>query len=358
MKDSGTTNPYRNSGSSKSTNTTVQTVDSTVPAGTPQALFAASRYDPVGGAELEWAFPATAGKTLDVRLYFGDPCTCSNDPGERVFDVVIDGATVLDNFDVAAATGPNRGTMRSFQVTSDGTVDIDFLHGATQNPIISGIEILQRNTAPPVTGTNGIVKRAYDGAATVGPAVTVTNPDTTTWSTARGAFWAGGTLFYGMGGNLHRRTFNGSSFGAVSVVDPYHDAYWDTVVTDSGAEGSTYAGVTNNFYAEINSVTGMFYTGGRLYYTLTGQSGLFWRWFTPDSGVVGADKFTVAGATGFSTVGAIFTSGSYLYFTNRTTGTLSRMGWTGTAPSGAATVVSGPAINSVDWRAGATFVGP
>jgi hypothetical protein len=51
-------------------------------------------------------------------------------------------------------------------------------------------------------------------------------------------------------------------------------------------------------------------------------------------------------------------SGNFLYVTNRSTGTLSRMAWTGTAPSGAATVVSGPAVNGVDWRAGATFVGP
>ena len=78
----------------------------------------------------------------------------------------------------------------------------------------------------------------------------------------------------------------------------------------------------------------------------------------PDSGIVGADKFTVAGATGFISAGAIFVSGGYLYVTNRGNGTLSRVAWTGTAPSGAATVVSGPAINGIDWRASATFIGP
>jgi hypothetical protein len=354
--DSGTNNPLRNSGSSKSTNTTVQTVDSTVPAGTPQSVFHSLRYDPAGGVEMQWNFAATAGKTLEVRLYFADPCACTNQPGERLFDVTIDGTTRLDDFDIVAATGSNRGTMRSFEITSDGNVDIDFLHGAVHNPMVNGFEILQQNVAPPVGGNNGIAKRSYDGASTVGAATVVTNPDTTTWSTSRGAFWVGGTVFYGMSGNLYRRTFDGTSFGPVSAVDPYHDPEWDTVLTDSGT--TTYAGVTSNFYSEINNVTGMFYSGGRLYYTLTNQNGLFWRWFTPDSGAVGADKFTVAGATGFSTAGAVFVSGGFLYVTHRTAGTLSRMAWTGTAPSGVATVVSGPAVNGVDWRAGATFVGP
>jgi hypothetical protein len=356
--DSATTNPLRNSGSSKAGNTTVTTVDETVPAGTPQTLFNSLRYDPASDPEMMWDFPATAGKQLIVRLYFADPCNCATQPGARVFDVRLDGATVLDDFDIFVATGQNRGTMRSFEITTDGNVDIDFIHGVIQNPVISGFEILQKNFSAPTTGNNGIARRSYDGASAVGPSTLLPNPDTTTWANTRGAFWVGGTLFYGMSGTLYRRTFDGSSFGPASLVDPYHDAYWDTVVTGSGPAGQTYAGVTSNFYPEINSVSGMFYTGGRLFYTLTNQQGMFWRWFSPDSGAVGADKFTVTGASGFNQVGAVFVSGGFLYFSSRINGQLSRMTWTGTAPSGVATVVSGPAMGGVDWRAGATLVGP
>jgi hypothetical protein len=353
-KDDGSTNTYRNTGSSKTTNTVVTTADSTVPASTPLALFRSMRYDAAGGETMQWNFPATAGRTLEVRLYFADPCTCTANAGQRVFDVTIDGRTVLDNFDVVAATGPARGTMKSLRITSDGNVDLDFVNGV-QSPIISGIEILQENVAAPTTTGNGIVQRAYDGVTKPGAATALPSPDSTIWSSARGAFWVGGTLFYGLNGSLQRRTFNGTSFGPVSAVDPYHDPVWDNVRTD-GANGQTYAGIASNFYAEIPSVTGMFYSGGRLYYTLSGQTGMFWRWFAPDSGIVGADKFAVSGASGFSSVGAMFVSGSSLYLTNRSTGTLSRMGWTGAAPSGVATTVSGPAVDGVDWRAGAVFL--
>ncbi|MEH1018023.1 hypothetical protein V6U90_33870, partial [Micromonospora sp. CPCC 206060] len=171
-------------------------------------------------------------------------------------------------------------------------------------------------------------------------------------------FWVGGTLFYGMGSTLHRRSFNGTTFGPATAVDPYHDAYWDNVVTDSGPDGQTYAGMTVNFYAEIPNVTGMFYTAGRLYYTLSGQTGLYWRWFNPDSGTVGADKFTVAGATGFTDISGIFVAGNTLYTVARSTGNLASQDWINLAPSGTPTVRSGPAVDGVDWRAKALFVGP
>ncbi|WP_433345621.1 hypothetical protein [Micromonospora sp. CA-111912] len=205
---------------------------------------------------------------------------------------------------------------------------------------------------------NTVQRRSYDGTGTVGAAASVANPDGTTWSTAKGAFWVGGTLFYGFNGALWRRTFNGATFGAPKLVDPYHDPLWDTVVTGAGPEGQTFRGTTVSFYPEIANVTGMFYTNGRLYYTLSGQAGLFWRWFNPDSGTVGADKFTVAGATGFADSGSVFVSGSRIYLISRTTGNLSSASWVNGAPSGAWTVRSGPAVNGVDWRARAVFTGP
>jgi hypothetical protein len=192
----------------------------------------------------------------------------------------------------------------------------------------------------------------------VGSAASVANPDNTAWSTAKGAFWVGGTLFYGYNGALWRRTFNGTTFGAAKLVDPYHDAVWDKVVTGSGPEGQTFAGSTVSFYPEIAKVTGMFYTAGKLYYTLSGQSGLYWRWFNPDSGTVGADKFTVSGATGFGDAAAVFVAGSRIYQVNRNNGNLSSAGWANGAPSGSWIVRSGPSVGGVDWRAKAVFVGP
>jgi hypothetical protein len=211
---------------------------------------------------------------------------------------------------------------------------------------------------PPDGTPDEVSVRAYDGAGTVGPPVAVANPDATAWSSARAGFWVGGTLFYAMDGALHRRSFDGTAFGPATEVDPYHDPYWDEVVTDSEPPGQTYAGATVNFYRELSSVTGMFYAAGRLYYTLDGRSGLFWRWFTPDSGIVGADKFTVAGAGGFADAGAVFVSGDSLYVVSLSTGNLSSTAWVAGSPSGPTTVVSGPEVDGMDWRANAVFVGP
>jgi hypothetical protein len=353
--DGSTTGPYRNAGSSTSSYFfPVGGVDSTVPAGTPTSLFSTERWDGPSAPELQWDFPVAVGTEVEVRLYFANRCTCTAAPGQRRFSVSVDGAAALTNFDIAAAVGHNRATMRSFVVTSDGTVDVDFTH-VTENPLVNAIEVVRTGTPPAPTD---VFARSYDGASAVGAATPVANPDATAWSTARGGFWVGGTLFYGMGGTLQRRSFDGTAFGAPAPVDPYHDAYWDTVETDSGPAGQTYAGATVNFYPELAALTGMFYAGGRLYYTLSGQNGLFWRWFTPDSGVVGADRFTVAGATGFADADGVFVSSGSLYVVSRATGDLSAVGWVGGAPSGTPAVVSGPALDGVDWRARAVFVGP
>ncbi|WP_320064668.1 malectin domain-containing carbohydrate-binding protein [Micromonospora sp. RTGN7] len=354
--DSGNPSPYQNTGSSTAGFAPVGSLDGTVPAGTPAALYSDERYDSGGAPEMEWDFPVPVGTEVEVRLYLANRYAGTSAPGQRVFDVSLDGTLVLDDLDLSVTPGHDVGTMRSFTVVSDGTVDIDFGH-VVENPLVDAIEIVK--TGPPPTGTGDEVQaRTYDGATTVGAATPVANPDSTAWSTAKGAFWVGGTLFYGMNGALQRRTFDGTTFGTPSLVDPYHHAYWDTVETDSGPAGQTYTGVTSNFYPEIGNVTGMLYAAGRLYYTLSGQNGLYWRWFTPDSGAVGADKFTVAGVTGFADTGALLLADGTLYRVSRSTGALASTAWAGGVPTGAFTTVSGPAVDGVDWRAKAVFVGP
>ncbi|HVR79550.1 MAG TPA: choice-of-anchor D domain-containing protein [Acidimicrobiia bacterium] len=128
---------------------TIDSVDGTVPSGTPIQLFEAHRYDPPGGDDMAWNFPVDPG-TYEVRLYFAE--TEDNiGVGERVFDVVLEGSTVLDNFDVVAATGQATGTMRGFVVASDGNIDIDFGR-MTQNPFIAAIEVIARPDDPEPPG--------------------------------------------------------------------------------------------------------------------------------------------------------------------------------------------------------------
>jgi hypothetical protein len=136
---------HTNAGAAKSDTYSVKNgIDmshASIPEGTPEELFKSERWDDGGGSEMQWDFAVEPG-IYEVRLYFAETYSKAQKIGGRVFDVLIDGQTVLDNYDVFAEVGANRAMMKSFTVTSDGNIDIDFLHG-TQNPAIKGIEIVR-----------------------------------------------------------------------------------------------------------------------------------------------------------------------------------------------------------------------
>lgn len=127
----------------------VQAVESTVPASTPTAVFESERWDASGGAEMLWQFPVLEGTPVAVRLYLMNGFEGTSEPGERVFDVKIDGELAFSEIDLAAEAGHQVGTMRSYQTTSDGMIDIEFLHGV-DNPLINGIEIVKLGDQPGV----------------------------------------------------------------------------------------------------------------------------------------------------------------------------------------------------------------
>ncbi|WFE32791.1 malectin domain-containing carbohydrate-binding protein [Micromonospora sp. WMMD975] len=349
---------YHNAGSQVLTYGTNASFDATVPADTPVEVFNSERWDEAPAPDMQWDFPVPAGTPVQVRLYLANRYNGTSTAGKRKFNVSVDGVLKLSNFDPIAAIGAtNKGTMRAFSVTSDGNIDIDFGR-VLENPLVQGIEIVKLPPVPPATTVDSITKRSYDGASKVGTAMSVPNPDDTRWSGVKGAFWVGGDLFYGVGGNLYKRSFDGTEFGTPKKLDPYHDEKWDLIETGSAPEGSTYAGMTVNFSAELPNVTAMFYSKGRVYYTLAGQRTLFWRGFAPDTGTVGAERFTVAGTTAFADAGGLILDGEKLYVVSRSTGSLSSMAWSDGVPTDTATVLSGPTVDDVDWRGTAVFVGP
>ena len=120
------------------------TLDASVPAGTPTDLFLNKRRDAnKADPPMEWDFPVTEGEEIEVRLFFVEMSRCS--AANRLFDVEIEGALVLDDFDVYTEAGSacNVGIMRSFTVTpSDGNLDIDFLLENGRPSTVAAIEIL------------------------------------------------------------------------------------------------------------------------------------------------------------------------------------------------------------------------
>jgi endo-1,4-beta-xylanase len=125
-------------GSTFSTTNGIDTsqITGTVP---PQAVLQTERF-----GEFTYTLPGfTAGRAATVTLYFEESFWTA--AGQRTFNVVINGATVLTRFDIfATAGGANRAIARTFNTTasSSGQVVIQFVRGGgPDNPKISGITV-------------------------------------------------------------------------------------------------------------------------------------------------------------------------------------------------------------------------
>ena len=355
VADDSDPSPYRNDGSNTSFNGSGATTDNTVPATTPNAVFDSERWSPGDDPAMNWAFPAPAGKPLQVRLYFANRYSGTSGEGQRVFDVSVEGNKFLDDFDIVKAVGDKRGTMRYFDIaSSDGTVNIDFSH-EVENPLINAIEIVRTDQAPPAPDTNDLrtVPVTTSGAQT-GASVGDGGVD---WTAVRGAFIAGGKLYYGKNtGTFNSRTYNSAngSFGPEVKIDPYNDPDWAGIDTGSG---NTYDGKVNTLYGQMGSVSGMAYMGGKLYYVRNNDANLHWRWFNVDSGIIGSDEFTANGGRNWTGTMGMFAADGKLYFVTKADGNLNSIALTAAGPTGASTVVDSPvAPGGNDWRARALFL--
>ena len=146
-----------------------------VPESTPDAVFDAERY-----GEMQWEFPVDSGTETEVRLYLSNQFPGSSEPGDRQFNVSIDGTQVLTNYDPVADVGHANGVMKSFVVTSDGTIDIDFEQGEAENPQVNAIELVtvgeqdEPNQPPTI---DAIDDQTVTEGETVEVSVSATDPD-------------------------------------------------------------------------------------------------------------------------------------------------------------------------------------
>jgi PKD repeat protein len=327
----GSPDPHHGAGSNTAGYSPVPNVNATVPASTPRAIFDSERW----GAQT-WSFPVPTGVPLQVRLYFANRYGGTSSVGQRVFDVSLEGTTVLDNYDIVADAGDQTGTMKAFDITSDGTVNLS-LSNVVENPLINGIEII-RTDLTDTGAADAVTRTAYDG--TTFGAHTSTPNGGISWRDNRGAFMLNGVLYAGSSdGSFTRRTYDGTTFGAATAINTA-----DALVP------------MTDWHSEVSQISGMFFDAGRLYYTLAGQSNLYYRYFTPESGVVGSYRFTATGnvaGVDFSKVNGMFITTSSIYWASSVDGSLRRSDWSSAtgAPTGSSTTVS-----TDDWRAHTLFL--
>lgn len=122
-------------------------LDSSVPDETPTELFNSELY-----GDQQWTFEdgIESGEQYEVRLYFAE--IFHDSEGERVFDVAIEGETVLSEYDIAADVGSETGVTKAYSVTpSDGDINIEFTT-VTDNAKVSAVEIVRSEPQPDTLG--------------------------------------------------------------------------------------------------------------------------------------------------------------------------------------------------------------
>jgi hypothetical protein len=107
-------------------------------------IFQCEHFDRLPLPELSYSFAVPNGQYL-ANLYFANTFENTALPGQRLFDVLVEGAVVYDDFDqVVAAGGSGIVIIRSALATvSDGTLDIAFTH-VVENPAVKAIEVLDQ----------------------------------------------------------------------------------------------------------------------------------------------------------------------------------------------------------------------
>jgi hypothetical protein len=192
-------------------------------------------------------------------------------------------------------------------------------------------------TSQPGAGDTVIRRHLDPNAHPVASGPTLIPTQATAWSQVRGAFMLNNTVYTGWSnGDLCAATFNGSAFGSPLALNLYN----------------------NKLIGDLPSVAGMFFSGDRIYYTRAGSSNLSYRYFVPESGIVGAVRYNADNLSDvdFSKVGGMFLSGGKLYFVTNDNGRLHQVGWTGTSPTGTSVSISGPTLDGIDWTSLGMFL--
>lgn len=212
------------------------------------------------------------------------------------------------------------------------------------------------------TVSGSLVRRSYD-QSTFGASSVV--PTGVAWDNARGAFALNGKLYTGWSdGTFVVRSFDGTSVGPATTIGL-------NGLDVQPPSGFNIPGTTTripSLTTDLANMTGMFFDNGRIYYTVSrpGSSGtniannnkLYYRYFTPESQIVGADLFVASSFPGdnvqWGSVRGMTLASGKLYF-GTSDGRLWRVDWAGTGPSGTPVQIAGPGIDATNWASRGIF---
>ncbi|WP_425397843.1 malectin domain-containing carbohydrate-binding protein [Aeoliella sp.] len=286
QKDDSYTNSGAAGSKGYSTSAGINLSDPSVPEGTPEAIFKTERYDPSSGQEMQYNFAVDPGQ-YEVRLYFAETYGSTSGVGKRVFDVLIEGVTVLDDYDIFADVGKNKGVMKSFVITADTNIDIDFLH-EKQNPLVRAIEIVSIGAASPGVLSTSLTALDFGTVPTGGtatqsfalvnlgesgdPAITVNTADLVFSGPGAGAYsvLTTGTLTIPAGGSAFvdvefAPNTSGAKSASLAIAHSGTNSPLSVSLTGSGAAP---AAETASVYIDVDS-------GGSLSSSSTYSSGSF-----------------------------------------------------------------------------------
>src|SRR5690348_16591209 len=240
-------------------------------------LYRTSRVGYYG--DFSYAIPGSNG-SYSLTLKFADVQFSA--PGQRIFNVVVNGTMVLSHFDVAAAGGFYNAIDRQFPVVvTDGTLRIQ-VQGVVKVGLLSAIQLSPTGAAPlavslsPTEGTLAAGAQMTFTATVLGAA----NP-AVTWSATAGTIAAG--VFTAPAVTVVTPV----TITATSVEDPSKSASVQVTVTpppppdDSGSDGGTSGGPSGSQTIRIDCGASQgytaadgtvwsadqYYTGGQQVYT-------------------------------------------------------------------------------------------
>lgn len=283
--------------------------------------------DPRSGATLDW----NPGRTRGWGVYG--------------FEVLSTGLWVGSDTDTIVKGYEYRGKMAFFPTAGGTTMPLESV-----------------GTLPGTTVTlsdTGVTRRGFTGTSVTSSTTT----PTTSWSGLRGAFMISGKLYTGWSDRTFKvQNYDGTTFGPTTTIP--------LQLIDAAS--------INRFSTEdLASMTSMFYEQrtGRIYFTKSGQSRLFYRSFSVKSLIVGAERQDGPGninGLDWRNVRGMFLAGDRLY-TVDPGGKLTRWNWAwdggpadnrDNAPSeysgmpiaGTNLDVSGPTIDGRSWSGRDTFL--